>query len=401
MSRSHGMPSRPLAIAGGARRFAEPVYVTRPRIPDETVLLPILQGVLRSRWLTNDGEMVLRLEGLLRQRLGVGACASFCNGTVALLAALRALELEGEVITTPFTFPATVHAIEWMGLTPVFCDIDPSTFNLDVDAAAALVEARTAALLPVHVYGNPCDVVGLQRLASQRGLRLLYDAAHAFGVEVGGAPIGSWGDLSVFSFHATKLFHTAEGGAVTAASDRLLGRLRSLRNFGFVDEETVRGVGINGKMSELHAAVGIAVLDLVDEEIARRGALVQRYRERLAGVEGLAFQRLAPGVVANHGYFVIAVDEARFGLGRDGVHRALRAENIVCRKYFHPLCSDNEAYRHLPSAAPERLPNAHRVAAQVLCLPLHGELGLDTVDAIVDTVLEVQANAPALRRLLA
>jgi len=392
------MTERRLAVLGGAPRFADPVYVTRPRLPDEEAVLPLLANVLRSRWLTNDGEMVRRLEELLRLRLGVGFCASFCNATVALLAALRALEIEGEVITTPFTFPATVHAIEWAGLEPVFCDIDPHTWNLDARAAAELVGARTAALLPVHVYGNPCDVHALRTLAERHGLALLYDAAHAFGVRAHGAPIGSWGDLSVFSFHATKLFHTAEGGAVTTASDVLHQRLRSLRNFGIVDEETVRGVGINGKMSELHAALGVAVLEIVDDEIRRRGERAAHYRERLAGVEGLTLQALAPDTTPNHSYFVIAVDPDGFGLDRDRLHAALRAENIVSRKYFQPLCSENEAYRERPSAAPARLPNAHRVAARVLCLPLHGELTLDDVDAIADAILEIRAAAPALRR---
>lgn len=400
MPRAHGIRGRTLAILGGPRRFAEPLYITRPRLPDEASLIQLLTRVMRSRWLTNDGEMVQRLEDLLRLRLGVGFCASFCNATVALLASLRALEIEGEVITTPFTFPASVHAIEWAGLTPVFCDIDPHTFNLDVEQASALVGEHTGGLLPVHVYGNPCDVVGLQRLAERRGLALLYDAAHAFGVHAEGAPIGAWGDLSVFSFHATKLFHTAEGGAVTAATDRLRERVRSLRNFGIVDEETVRGVGINGKMSELHAAVGVGLVEVVDDEIGRRGVLAGRYRERLDDVEGLTFQKMADSMVANNAYAVVRIDPDRFGLSRDDAHEAMRAENIVTRKYFYPLCSENDSYRHLPSAAPERLPNAHRVAAQVLCLPLHGEMQLDDVDAIADTILEIQSAAPALRRHL-
>lgn len=389
---------RRLAVVGGTPRFEAPLYITRPLLPDEDVVLALLAKVLRSRWLTNDGEMVRRLEDLLRTRLGAGFCAAFCNATVGLLAALRALELEGEVITTPFTFPATVHAIEWAGLTPVFCDIDPQTFNLDVDHAASLVGERTSALLPVHVFGNPCDVLAIERLAKARELSIVYDAAHAFGVSAEGAPIAAWGDLSVFSFHATKVFHTAEGGAVAASTDRLGERLRSLRNFGIVDEETVRGVGINGKMSELHAALGIALFDVIDAEIRQRGVLAARYRARLAACEGLDFQRIAPGSMLNHSYFVVTVDEERFGLGRDAVYAALRAENVIARKYFYPLCSDNQAYRHLPSAAADRLPNAQRVAARVLCLPLYGEMRLDDVDAIGDLFVEIQAAAPALRQ---
>lgn len=398
--RSQPAPRQP-AVLGGTPRFAAPLYVTRPRLPRRTPVAPLLDSVLESRWLTNDGAMVRRFEGLLRLRLGVGFCASFCNGTIGLLAALRALDLEGEVITTPFTFPASVHAIAWSGLTPVFCDVDAATFNLDPARAEDLVSARTSALLPVHVFGNPCDVQTIDALARRRGLRVVYDAAHAFGVVSHGVPIGCWGDLSMFSFHATKLFHTAEGGAVTAAADGLAGRIRSLRNFAIVDEETVDGIGINGKLSELHAALGVAMLDEVDDEIRARAALAARYRERLGGIAGLSFQRQAPETASNHAYFVALVDADGFGLSRDQLHAALKAENVVCRKYFFPLCSDNPAYRHLPSAAPERLPNAHRLAAGVLCFPLHGDLSADDVDAIADAVLAARDAAPAVRRRLA
>jgi len=388
-------------VLGGAPRLAEPIYVTRSRVPDRRAFAEEIDRVFQARWFTNDGALVRRLEALLRERLGVGFCAAFCNGTVALQVALRSLDLHGEVITTPFTFPATVHAIEWNGLTPVFCDIDPDTYNLDPTTAAGLITSRTSALLAVHVFGNPCDVQALEKLAVVGGLRVVYDAAHAFGVSHLDRPIGGWGDLSVLSFHATKLFHTAEGGAVVGPDASLASCIALLRNFGIVNEDEVRGVGLNGKLSELHAALGLSLIGLVDEEIAARGRLVARYGDGLAGVPGLRKQRTAPATEPNHAYYTIEVDPAEFGLTRNELHAALGAEQIIARKYFHPLCSDNDAYRHLPSARPELLPNATRLATRILCLPLYGELPPAAVDAIIDAIRDLQASAPRVRAALA
>jgi len=388
-----------LACLGGAPAFAEPVFIGRPRLPEAGAFAEQVASVFRCRWLTNDGALVRQLEKRLRLRLGVGFCAAFCNGTTALQVALRSLDLSGEVITTPFTFPATVHAIEWIGLTPVFCDVDRDTYNLDPAHAAALLSSRTSALVPVHVFGNPCDVVAIQQLAAAKGLKVVYDAAHAFGVSCHGRPIGCWGDLSAFSFHATKLFHTAEGGAVVGPDAKFLRRVALLRNFGIANEEEVSGVGTNGKLSELHAALGLAVLDLVDGEIATRARLSAHYRERLGQIEGLRFQRLTPGAVANHAYFTIEVDPTAFGLTRDQLHAALRAENIVTRKYFFPLCSDNEHYRAVPSADRGRLGNAHEIAARILCLPCHGDLTGADVDRIADCILAIRAAAPRIRQV--
>jgi dTDP-4-amino-4,6-dideoxygalactose transaminase len=343
---------------------------------------------------------VPELERRLAERLGVAWCAAFCNGTVALQTALRSLDLRGEVITTPFTFPATVHAIQWNGLTPVFCDVDPRTYNLDPRRAAELVSADTSALLPVHVFGNPCDVEALAALAAARQLRLVYDAAHAFGVTHRGRSIGSFGDLSILSFHATKLFHTAEGGAVVGEDAHLLERIALLRNFGIVNEDEVRGIGTNGKLSELHGALGLALLGGLDDELAGRARAHAVYLQRLAGIDGLELQRLAPDTGYNHAYLSVEVDGAAFGLTRDQLHAAMRAENIVVRKYFWPLCSENQAYRHLPSARPERLPHAVRLASRVLCLPLFGALSADDVERIVDSLLAIRAAAPAVARRL-
>jgi dTDP-4-amino-4,6-dideoxygalactose transaminase len=389
---------RAAACLGGAPAFAEPVLIGRPRLPDQLAFAKLVASVFQSRWLTNDGVLVRKLEKRLRLRLGVGFCAAFCNGTTALQAALRSLDLAGEVITTPFTFPATVHAITWVGLTPVFCDVDRESYNLDVARASELVSSRTSAVVPVHVFGNPCDVAGIERLAATKGLKVIYDAAHAFGVSCRGRPIGCWGDLSVLSFHATKLFHTAEGGAVVSGDAAHWRKLTLLRNFGIVNEEEVSGVGINGKLSEVHAAIGLGVLERVDAEISARGRLAARYRERLARVPGLAFQRLAPGTVPNHAYFTIEVDPPAFGLTRDELHVALRAENVFARKYFFPLCSDNPYYRHLPSARPDRLPNARAIASRVLCLPCHGDLEREDVDRIVDCIVAIKSAAPRIRK---
>lgn len=389
---------RRLAVLGGTPAFAEPVYITHPRLPDRTSLHGYIDSIYESGKLTNNGPLVRELEEKLARRLDAGFCAAFCNGTVALQVALRAVGLEGEVLTTPFTFPATVHAIEWNGLTPVFCDVDPETYNLDPACAASLVTDRTTALLPVHVFGNPCDVVALEDLSRRHGIRVVYDAAHAFAVRHRGRPIGSWGDLSVFSFHATKLFHTCEGGAVVAAGDTYAAEVRLLRNFGIVNEEEVEGVGLNGKLSELHSAVGLGVLERVDQEIAERGVLDALYRESLSDLEGIRFQKLAPDTERNHSYFTLEIDRDAFGLSRDQVHEALRAENIISRKYFYPLCSSNKSYRDLPSARPERLPHARRLAEQVLCLPLYGDLAPGDVARICDVIRDIRASAGVLRR---
>ena len=391
---------RPLAVHGGAPAFDQPIFVTRSQAPDERAFLERTRRIFASRWFTNDGTLCRELETKLAKFLDVEFCALFCNATVALQAALRAFDLDGEVITTPFTFPATTHAISWNGMTPVFCDVDPVTYNLDVRAVADSVGARTSAIMPVHVFGNPCDVVAFEKLGQERGLRVVYDAAHAFGVKVEGRPIGSFGDLSVFSFHATKLFHTAEGGAITGSGYDRLHCIRSLRNFGIVDEEVVAGVGVNGKMSEIHAAVGLGILDIVQTEIDARQILTEHYARCLEEIPGLVSQQFSSSTRRNYAYLTVEVDAEDFGLTRDEVHACLRAENIFSRKYFFPLCSENSSYRHLPSARPELLPNAHRLASRILCLPLYGEMRTSDVDRIADVLARIRAAGPTVRRSL-
>lgn len=374
-------------------RFDEPIYVTRPLLPPLNAVQARLAEVWDARWLTNDGAQTVALTQAIAGYLDAPHVSLFNNGTIALLAAVRALGLTGEVITTPFTFPATPHAVSWSGATPVFADIDPVTMTLDPAAVEALVTPRTSGILAVHVYGIPCDVRGLQAVADRHGLKVVYDAAHAFGTTVDGVGIGTFGDASMFSFHATKLFHTAEGGALVCRDAAVKAEVDQLKNFGILNQEQVGPVGINGKMNELQAALGLAVLDCVPEEIRRRQAVIARYRERLGRVPGLTLMPEPVGVRSSCQYFVIRVDAAAFGRSRDEVHEALKRENVMTRKYFFPLCTEYACYRDLASSAPGRLPVASHVVREVLCLPLYGTLALADVDVICDLIAGLQASA--------
>ncbi len=371
-----------------SQAFPEPIYVMRPTMPDLELYCKKLEGVWQRKWLTNKGPLHDELESRLCNYLGVEQLSLFCNGTLALLLALQALEIDGgEVITTSFTFPATAHVLHWNRTQPVFCDIQPGTFNLNPECVEELITPATRAIVPVHVFGNPCDVEALRDIADKHGLRLIYDAAHAFGVRLKGRSLLRWGDMSALSLHATKLFSTAEGGAVVAGTATLKKRIDFLKDFGIADEETVIGPGINGKMTELQAAYGLLALENVGREIANRRACALAYRERLASVLGLTFLDDLPGVESNYSHFPILVDADAYGMGRDDLHETLKRFNVHTRKYFYPLCSRFPCYSEHPSAHPRRLPVAERVAAQVLCLPIYGSLGVDAVDAIC-TILE-------------
>lgn len=373
--------------------FDEPIYVTRPLLPPLEALNRRLAEIWSAQWLTNAGEQHERLGRAIREYLDVAEVSLFNNGTIALLAAVRALGMVGEVITTPFTFPATPHAISWSGATPVFCDIDPVTMNIDPTKIEALITPKTTGILAVHVYGIPCDVAALQALADRYGLTLVYDAAHAFGTRIDGVGIGTFGDASMFSFHATKLFHSAEGGALTCGSRASREAFDHLKNFGILNQEEVGEVGINGKMNELQAALGLAVLECVPAELRCRQAIIARYRARLEGMAGVALMPEPPGVESSGQYFVVRIDPAAFGCSRDVVFDRLKQYNVLARKYFYPLCSDYACYRDLPSAAPGLLPVAADVTRQVLCLPLYGTLPLAAVDAICDMIKEIQEQA--------
>ena len=377
-------------------RYALPesIHVTRPAMPRLEDYAKSLESIWASRWLTNAGDFHQDFERRLAEYLGVEHISLFCNGTIALLVALHALRINsGEVITTPFTFPATVHVLYWNGIRPVFCDIDENTYNLDPARIEELISPDTKAILPVHVYGTPCDVDGIAAVAERHGLQVIYDAAHAFGLRCHDRPVLEYGDVSMLSFHATKLFSTIEGGALVSRSAAQKKRIDFLKNFGIADEETVIGPGINGKMNEFQAAFGLLELDLVDQEIAGRRAVAEAYRRGLADIPGLRCLEDAPHVERTYPHFPVRVDAAAFGMSRDDLHRALRQFNVVARKYFHPLCSHYSCYASLPSANPDHLPAAERVAAEILCLPIYGDLAPQHAETIARIVAELHAAA--------
>lgn len=375
-------------------RLRDPVTVTRPTMPALSDYTALLDGVWARRWLTNDGELHRELEAKLAAYLGVEHLSLFCNGALALLVALQALRINGgEVITTPFTFPATSHVLYWNRVRPVFCDVEDRTFNLDPEKVEALIGPETRAILGVHVYGNPCDVDALQAIADRHGLQVVYDAAHAFGVQLRGRSLLLHGDMSMLSFHATKVFSTIEGGALISRSDVERRRVNMLKNFGIADEETVIGPGINGKMNEVQAAYGLLQLRTIDQEIANRRALAEAYRRHLAGIPGIRFMEDLPEVRHNYGYFPVLVDAERYGLDRDTVYAALKRFNVGTRKYFHPLVSRAPCYAALPSARPGALPVAERAAREVLCLPIYGTLDPAVPATIAEILRELRAKA--------
>lgn len=368
-----------------------PLTVTRPDLPPLEDFLPYLQQIWDSRVLSNGGPFHQRLERALCEHLGVPQVSLFANATLALVTSLQALRVAGEVVTTPYSFVATAHSLMWNGIRPVFVDIDPQTLNLDPAQIEAAITPQTTAIMPIHCYGTPCDVDAIQRIADNYDLKVIYDAAHAFGVqriEQGvGRSVLNHGDLSVLSFHATKVFNTFEGGAIISPDLRTKQRIDHLKNFGFVDETTVVATGINGKMSEFNAALGLLQLGRVDAAIRRRGEIDALYRTLLAGVPGLRLPPRPSGATPNHSYFAVLIDES-FGTPRDQVYRALRERDILARRYFHPLISDFPMYRGLSSAAPERLPVARRVASQVLCLPIFPAMEDDDVRRVASAVRE-------------
>jgi len=377
-------------------RLSEPVYVTRPTMPSRSSYETYLEQIWRSRWLTNDGQFHVEFERKLREYLQVEYINLFVNGTIALLVALQALRINsGEVITTPFTFPASTHVLHWNRIKPVFADIDRSTFNIDPARIERLITPDTKAILAVHVYGTPCDVEAIQSIADRNGLHVIYDAAHAFGVRLNDRSILEYGDISSLSFHATKLFTTIEGGALVSRRRQQRERIQFLRNFGISDEETVIGPGINGKMNEFQASFGLLGLELIEKEIENRRRLTQLYRKKLEGIQGLTYLKDTPGVDHNYSYFPVLIDPVEFGVDRDQLADLLKQCNIFPRKYFFPLCSQYSCYSALPSASPQNLPVATEVADQVLCLPLYGELEesvLTTVCTIIETVQDVMAK---------
>jgi dTDP-4-amino-4,6-dideoxygalactose transaminase len=376
---------------------AKPVYVTQPELPPLEEFLPYLQKIWDAKVLTNGGPFHRMFEAALCEHLGVKHISLFTNATIALVTALQSMRIVGEVITTPYSFVATAHSLMWNGIKPVFVDVDPVTLNMDPAKIEAAITPQTTAIMPIHCYGTPCDVEAIQRIADDYNLKVIYDAAHAFGVrrDEGGElrSVLNHGDLSVLSFHATKVFNTFEGGAIICPDAKTKQRIDHLKNFGFVNETTVVATGINGKMSEFNAALGLVQLKHVDEAIARRGAVEARYRELLAGVPGVRMLQRPAGATPNHSYFPILVGP-EFAAGRDGLYQALRDEGVMARRYFYPLISDFPMYRGLPSADPARLPVARQASDQVLCLPIYPSLAHEDVERIAAIVAAAALASP-------
>lgn len=370
------------------------ISVTQPYLPPLEEFLPYLQEIWESKTLTNGGPMHQRLERELCEHLGVQYISLFANGTLALVTALQALRITGEVITTPFSFVAGAHSLLWNGIKPVFADIDPVTLNLDPRRIEAAITPQTTAIMPVHCYGNPCDMEAIQRIADNYNLRVIYDAAHAFGVRQHGQSILNSGDLSIMSFHATKVFNTFEGGAIVSLDARTKQRIDHLKNFGFVDEVTVVAPGINGKMSEINAAFGLLQLRHVERAIARRREIDALYRRLLRGVPGITPIQPTGQDQPNCAYFPILVDE-HCPLSRDALYARMRGQNVFARRYFYPLISSFPMYRGLPSAAPENLPVATRMASQVICLPMYPAMTDEDVERVVATVVLQESCALA------
>lgn len=364
----------------------KPIYVTQPTLPPLEEFIPYLQQIWDNKILTNGGPFHQQLEQALCEYLGVEHIALFTNGTIALVTALQALRITGEVITTPYSFVATSHSLLWNGIKPVFVDIDPNTLNLDPDKIEAAITPQTTAIMPVHCYGHPCDVVRIQKIADAYGLKVIYDAAHAFGVQLHTGSVLNHGDLSVLSFHATKVFNTFEGGAIVCPDAKTKQRIDHLKNFGFVDEVTVVAPGINGKMSEFNAALGLLQLKGIDEALQKRKAIDARYREGLAGVKGIRCLQDAGERMANYAYFPILAG-SEYSCSRDALFRKLRDNGIYARRYFYPLISDFPMYRGLSSAAQANLPVASKASSEVICLPIYPALSDEQVDYVIGLIV--------------
>ncbi len=371
--------------------FAKPFYITQPLLPDIDEFNEMLKVIWASKQLSNNGNMVKQLERDLAGFLNTDYLSVFSNGTVALQLACKVLRLSGEVITTPFTFAATAHSLAWNNIKPVFCDIEEDTYNINPDLIESLITQDTTAIMPVHVFGTPCKVEQIKQIADKYGLKVIYDAAHAFGVKVDGRPISEFGDISMFSFHATKIYHTIEGGALAFKDPHHKERADSLRNFGIRSTENVMEPGTNGKLNEIQAAVGILLLKEVEKEIASRKKITDLYRQMLDDIPGIITNKDIDGVTHNYSYFVIRIDKDEYGLSRDELFDKLAEYNVIARKYFYPLCSNFQCYKDLPSSLKQNLPAANKISDTVLSLPLHGRMlngDVEKICSIIKTIHE-------------
>ncbi len=363
------------------------ITVTSPLLPDLEEFNGLLREIWDSKWITNSGSFHKKLEAALCEYLKVPFVSLFTNGTLPLLTALQALRITGEVITTPYSFVATTHSIWWNGCKPVFVDIDPATGNIDPDRIEAAITPKTSAIMPVHVYGKPCDTKRIQEIADKYGLNVIYDAAHAFGVEVNGESILNAGDLSTLSFHATKVYNTIEGGAMVMHDAEMKKRIDYLKNFGFAGETEVVGPGINSKMDEVRSAYGLLNLKQVNAAIEARHQVAIQYREALRDVPGITFFDDMPGVRHNYSYFPIFVDADAYGMTRDELYFKMKENGVLGRRYFYPLISTFNTYRGLPSATPENLPNAYKMAGSVICLPMHHNLSSSNLEKVLSLII--------------
>lgn len=367
-------------------RISKPIHVTKPTMPPLEEFVDSLKLIWENKILTNNGPFHKRLEKELADYLGVKYISLFSNGTLALITALQALNIKGEVITTPFSFVATTHSLWWNNIRPVFSDIEGEQLNLNPDKVEALITQNTTAIMPVHVYGNPCDVYKFKSIADKYGLKLIYDSAHAFGVKINGESILNYGDLSILSFHATKVYNTIEGGAIISPDQETKNRIDYLKNFGFTGETTVIEPGINAKMNEIQAAYGLLELSNIDYNIRRRQQISDYYKHELKTVHGIGLIEQGENVEYNYSYFPILVDKDNYGISRDQLYEELKLKNIFTRRYFYPLISHFSPYNQLESALPNKLPIAERVAEKILCLPIYPDLTKEEQIFIIEII---------------
>ncbi len=370
-------------------KLKKPIYVTQPALPPLEEFIKYLKQIWENKIITNNGPFHQRFEKELAEYLGVKHISLFTNGTLALITALQALHITGEVITTPFSFVATTHSLWWNNIKPIFADIESGSFNLDPEKVEAVITPRTTAIMPVHVYGTPCNVKKFQRIADAYHLKLIYDAAHAFGVKINGQSVLNFGDLSILSFHATKAFNTIEGGAIISPDKKTKKQIDYLKNFGFADEVTVVGPGINAKMNELQAAYGLLQLKYVDKYIVKRRVIAKIYQEKLKNTPGISLLKDIKGIRRTYPYFPILIDTAQYGRTRDEVYTELKKHNIFCRRYFYPLISQFPTYKDLESAQLGKLPIAERVSKQVLCLPIYPDLDTKSLNKVINLLKKI------------
>ena len=390
-----------LAVFGGGPRFAEKLHVGRPNVGDKERLMRRISDVVDSRWLTNDGPYAREFEERIAELVGVRHCVATCNATVGLEVAAKAAGLSGEVIVPSLTFVATAHALRWIGLKPVFCDVDPLTHNIDPERVEERISPRTSAILGVHLWGRPCDVEALEEISTRHGLKLLFDAAHAFGCSHGGRMVGGFGDAEVFSFHATKFFNTLEGGAIVTDDDGLAEKARLMKNFGFSGYDQVTELGVNGKMNEFSAAMGLTSLESLDEFVAVNRRNYEHYRDSLRDVPGIRLAVYDGSEMNNYQYVVLEVDEEEAGIRRDDLVEVLWAENVVARRYFYPGCHRMEPYHSEDPEAGLSLPVTEEVAGRLVVLPTGTAVGPEEVGGICDIISTAVANGPDISRRLA